>query len=88
MGEALAAGSRPGSMKIGSPRRGLVVRGGPTLIYDIKISTPTWPIQEWVQFSHTVSLSSVCENLVKNWRHLGGAVNDHPFRDPTYYLLS
>lgn len=45
-------------------------------------------IQEWVQFSHTVSLSSVCENLVKNWRHLGGAVNDHPFRDPTYYLLS
>jgi hypothetical protein len=41
MGEALAAGSRPGSMKIGSPRRGLVVRGGPTLIYDIKISTPT-----------------------------------------------
>lgn len=41
MGETLAAGSLPGNTKIGSPRRGLAVKSGPTLIYDIKISTPT-----------------------------------------------
>jgi hypothetical protein len=28
-------------MKIGGPGRGLAVKGRPTLIYDIKISTPT-----------------------------------------------